>query len=111
MDQDARLDGIDVRSVDGRRRARHRPCLAAVVRDFEMHAPPARALRRFGAASSDDDVIGHSNRLVLDWAENALGQPAGAGPGHAAVAGCADHAPPSLWRWAHLVEERERAIW
>src|SRR5437762_9286960 len=99
MDEYARLNRVDFRAVDGRRRPRGRPRPAAVVAALEVHAPHARALRRFRAAPGDNDAIGKTNRFVLDWAEHAAGQPAAAGPRTAAVTGCPHHAPPPLRRW------------
>ena len=82
--------------------------VAAVGDALEVHLPPARLRVRLRAGRRDDGAVGELHRLVLDRAEDAVGQASCVAPLAAAVAARAQHPPPLLRRRPNLVEEHQR---
>ena len=88
MEQDRRLDRAELLAVV--ERADPGPGPAQVGRPFEVDAP-APVL---GAGGAQQRAVGEHDRLVLDRAEDTLGEPARPRPGPAAVVRRREHPPP-----------------
>src|SRR5437764_6694833 len=109
VDEDARLDGVDFGSLARRVGPRNRPCAARIDAALEVNPPRARAVRRFGTAATHDRSIRQPHRLVLDRAEDAIGQPSRVAPRAARVARRANHPPPALRTGTDCVEQPQLA--